>query len=885
MKTKTLLRLFLFAPLAAASVATLPTMAAPMAEAFRNPALSPEVRAKDIVARLTLEEKAAQIQSGAAAIPRLGIPAYDWWNEGLHGVARAGEATVFPQAIGLAATWDTPLIHRVADTIATEFRAKNQTLRSADGSTKRYQGLTVWSPNVNIFRDPRWGRGQETYGEDPFLTSRMGVAFIQGLQGDDPNHPKTAAVVKHFAVHSGPEADRHFDDVHPSKRDETDTYLPAFHAAITEARAEGIMCAYNAINGVPACGYTPYLQDLLRKEWKFKGHVVSDCAAIADFYLTTSHAYVKTPEQAIASAWKTGTDLNCDFVSNKTFDPQTTVNAVKQGLLSEAELNAALVRLFEIRFRLGLLDQPYTGPFAGIKPTDYDTPEHRALSLETAEKSLVLLKNDGLLPLKGDPRRIAVIGPNANSVEALVGNYNGTPSKPVTIYAGLKSRFPNAEVTFVEGTGWVGPPLENIPDSAFCVDAACTLPGLKAEEFSTLNFDGTPASTSDVKNAQYRWGWPTRQAREGVVRWSGYLKPTETGGYRFRYTGDAGYRVFIDDKLVADVWDIAWPTSDTTVPLEAGKAYKIRIEAAQKGERGDHRIQWSQPSANDIKALEAAKAADLVVFAAGLTSRFEGEEMKVMAPGFAGGDRTSLDLPAPQQKLLENLHALGKPVVLVLINGSAMSINWADKNLPAIIEAWYPGGEGGRAVANLIAGDFSPAGRLPVTFYRTADDLPPFKDYSMDGRTYRYFKGEVLYPFGHGLSYTNFSYSRAKASRNSVTAGDSLDVSVEVKNIGGREGDEVVQLYVSRPGATAPVRALKAFKRISLKAGEMQRVTFKLDPAALSVVNTDGQRVADAGLATIWVGGGQPTGSGSLPATAGAELKLKVNDRKVLPRF
>ncbi|OYW77482.1 MAG: glucan 1,4-alpha-glucosidase, partial [Asticcacaulis sp. 32-58-5] len=376
---------------------------------------------------------------------------------------------------------------------------------------------------------------------------------------------------------------------------------------ITEARVEGIMCAYNAVNGVPACGYTPYMRDRVKTEWGFTGHIVSDCAAIADFYLPTSHAYVKTPEEAIAVAWKAGTDLNCDFSANKTFDPQTTVNAVRQGMLSEAVLDQALIRLFEIRYRLGLLDQPYTGPFASIKATDYDTPEHRALAQETAEKSLVLLKNDGLLPFKGDPRRIAVIGPNANSVEALVGNYNGTPSKPVTIYAGLKARYPKAEVTFVEGTGWVAPPLENVPDSAFCQDAACTTTGLRFEDFGGSKPEGKPVATANVVNAQYRWGWPTRQAREASVRWSGYVRPTETGGYRFRYTGDAGYRVFIDDKLIADVWDIAWPTSDTAVPLEAGKTYKIRIEAAQKGERGDHRLQWSQPSANDTKAMAAAQ--------------------------------------------------------------------------------------------------------------------------------------------------------------------------------------------------------------------------------------------------------------------------------------
>ncbi|WKL57141.1 glycoside hydrolase family 3 C-terminal domain-containing protein [Asticcacaulis sp. ZE23SCel15] len=864
--------------------ATLAALAMPvMAQApaaYQNQTLSPQARAVDIVSRLTLEEKAAQIQNNAAAIPRLNLPAYEWWNEGLHGVARAGDATVFPQAVGLAATWDTPLMQRVADVIATEFRAKNLGFRTADGSTKRYQGLTVWSPNVNIFRDPRWGRGQETYGEDPYLTSRMGVAFIKGLQGPYPAHPKTAATVKHLAVHSGPEADRHFDDIHPSKRDEIDTYLPAFHAAITEARVEGIMCAYNAVNGVPACGYTPYMRDRVKTDWGFKGHIVSDCAAIADFYLPTSHAYVKTPEEAIAVAWKAGTDLNCDFAANKTFDPQTTVNAVKQGLLSEALLDQALIRLFEIRYRLGLLDQPYRGPFAGIKPTDYDTPEHRALALETAEKSLVLLKNDGLLPFKGDPRRIAVIGPNANSVEALVGNYNGTPSKPVTIYAGLKARYPNAEVTFVEGTGWVAPPLENVPDAAFCQDAACATPGLKLEDFSGPKPEGTPVATTTVTNAQFRWGWPDRVAREASVRWSGYIRPSESGGYRFRYTGDAGYRVYIDDKLIADVWDIAWPTSDTAVPLEMGKTYKIRIEAAQKGQRGDHRLQWSPPGANDTKAIAAAQNADLVVFAAGLTARLEGEEMKVLAPGFAGGDRTSLDLPEPQQKLIERLHATGKPVVLVLMNGSAMSVNWADKNLPAIIEAWYPGGEGGHAVAKLIAGDFSPAGRLPVTFYKSADQLPPFKDYNMDGRTYRYFKGEALYPFGHGLSYTNFSYGKLKLDRTKIKAGQPVRVSVEVTNAGKVDGDEVVQLYVSRTTADAPIRALKGFERVSLKAGETKTVSFMLDAKAMSIVNQVGERVLEAGAVDLWVGGGQPH-----PNVAGAKATITVSGTKALPAF
>ncbi|ESQ78979.1 glycoside hydrolase family 3 C-terminal domain-containing protein [Asticcacaulis sp. YBE204] len=852
---------------------------------YLNAQATAQARAVDIVSRLTLEEKAAQIQHNAPAISRLGIPAYNWWNEGLHGVARAGDATVFPQAIGMAATWDTPLIHQVGDVIATEFRAKYLKTRGKDGGSGGYRGLTVWSPNVNIFRDPRWGRGQETYGEDPFLTSRMGVSFIKGLQGDDPKHPKTAAVIKHLAVHSGPEADRHVEDIHPSKRDEVDTYLPAFYAGVTEARVEGVMCAYNAVNDVPACGYTPYMRDLLKTQWGFKGHIVSDCAAVADFYLPTSHAYVKTPEEAVASAMKAGTDLICDFVSNKTTDPQTTVNAVKQGLISEAELDTALIRLFEVRYRLGLLDAPELGAFAAITDKNFDTPAQRELNLKTAEKSLVLLKNDGLLPLKGTPKRIAVIGPNADSVDALVGNYNGTPSKPITVYAGIKARFPDAEVTYIEGTGWVAPPLQDVPDNVLCLDAACAEKGLKFEEFKGPKLEGAAVATKTDANAKFSWGRPNREARESSTRWSGYIKAEESGAHRFRFTGDDGYRVFIDDKLIADVWDIAWPTSDSDVHLEAGKTYKLRVEAVQRGTREDQKFQWSRPSAGGEKAVAAAKDADLIVFAAGLTSRLEGEEMRVAAPGFAGGDRTSLDLPAPQQKMIEQLHATGKPVVLVLMNGSAMSVNWADKNLPAIIEAWYPGGEGGRAIANLIAGDFSPAGRLPLTFYKSADQLPPFKDYSMNGRTYRYFTGEALYPFGYGLSYTTFAYGKPVLSAKSVKAGGEVKVTVSVTNSGQRDGDEVVQLYVKRAVAGAPVRALKGFQRISLKAGETKKVTFTVDAKAMSVVDANGQRQVEAGPVELWIGGGQPDARKDLKPAAGTAATVTVTGRKTIGAF
>jgi beta-glucosidase len=841
-----------------------------------------ERRAAQLVSHMTLEEKAGQIQHRSAAIPRLGIPAYNWWNEGLHGVARTGEATVFPQAIGMAATWDTRLVREIAGTTATEFRAKYAARRRPDGSLASGPGLTVWSPNVNIFRDPRWGRGQETYGEDPFLTSRMGVAFIRGLQGDDAEHPKTIATVKHFAVHSGPESNRHREDVHPSPHDAIDTYLPAFHAAITEARSQAIMCAYNALDGVPACANAHYLKDILRGDWKFDGHVVSDCAAIADIHQTKSHAWVKTPEQAAAAAIKAGTDLFCSAGSVDTADPATTVKAVRDGLLAERDLDQAVYRLMVARARLGLLDGPDAGPYAGIKATDVDTPAHRALSTEAARASMVLLKNSGLLPFKAAPGRILVVGPNANSVEALVGNYNGTPSQPITVYAGIKARFATSRVTFVEGTGWVGPPLEDIPDARFCQDPDCTRPGLRVEEYQGTKLAGTPAAVRTDANARVAWGTPTRVERDTSLRWTGYLRPEESGAYRFRYSGENGYRIWVDDKQVADVWDIAWPTADTDVQLDANRVYKIRVEAMQKGSRGDHRLQWSRPGASDDLALTAARDADVIVFVGGLTARFEGEAMSVKAPGFAGGDRTTLDLPAPQQALLERLHATGKPVVLVLMNGSAMSVNWADATLPAIVEAWYPGGEGGQAVAELLAGDFSPAGRLPVTFYRSADQLPPFDDYGMNGRTYRYFGGEPLYPFGYGLSYTTFTYAKPVVSRPSIRAGQTVNVSVDVRNSGDRAGDEVVQLYVARKADGAPIRALRNFRRVHLKQGETRTLTFTVSAEDMSVVDAAGRRVVLPGIVDLWIGGGQP--GGARPA-AGAGVQVAVSGRHAVAPF
>ncbi|SFR80583.1 beta-glucosidase [Mitsuaria sp. PDC51] len=888
----TVLATSLAASLACASttgVAAAPT-ASPLADAPPPAATgappSPSMqRAQALVARMTLAEKASQLQHESPGIPRLGIPAYNWWSEGLHGVARADVATVFPQAIGLAATWDTPLVQRVGEVIGIEFRAKFRGTVGADGSSGLYRGLTVWSPNVNIFRDPRWGRGQETYGEDPALTARMGVAFIQGLQGPDPRHPRVSAAVKHFAVHSGPEADRHKEDVRVSPRDLVDTYLPAFHAAVTEGRAESVMCAYNAVDGVPACASEPLLRQRLREEWKFQGHVVSDCGAVADIHQDSAHHHVKTPEAAVALAVRAGTDLICDFGGNSTASPTTTVAAVRQGLLAEADLDRALHRLFDVRLRLGLLDPPGQGPFAGITADEFDTPAHRALNLETARRSLVLLKNDGLLPLKTPPRRIAVIGPNADSVDALVGNYNGTPSRPVTLLAGLKARYPDARIDFVEGTGWVAPPLEDLPAERLCADAACTRPGLSFERFANLQLEGPPISSTVEAQARFRWGWPDAHDRQESARWSGFVRAAESGEHLFRLKGNRGYRVWIDGERVVDLWDIAWPTSTRGVQLEAGRTYALRVEALQTGWEGEQRLQWSRPGASDEAALAAAREADLVVFASGLTWEFEGEEMTVLAPGFAGGDRTRIDLPAPQQKLLERLAGLGRPLVLVNFSGSAMAFGAATSQAVAIVQAWYPGGEGGQAVAELLAGDFSPSGRLPVTFYRSAEQLPPFKEYGMQGRTYRWFKGEPLFPFGHGLGYARFSYAQARLASPRVQAGQGTRLSVLLKNESGREAAEVVQVYARRPGALAPERTLVAFRRVVLRGGESRRLSFDLDAKAMSVVQSDGQRVVEDGPVWLWIGGGQPVPAITGVRAPGRALTLQVTGRARLPAF
>ena len=870
--------------------------------ALRNPALSVEQRAADAVSHMTLEEKAAQLGSAAPAIPHLGIPEYNWWSEGLHGVARAGIATVFPQAIGMAASWDTELMHDSADIISTEFRAKYVASMHPNGGADWYRGLTVWSPNINIFRDPRWGRGQETYGEDPYLTSRMGVAFIQGLQGNDPKYLKTIATSKHFAVHSGPESTRHTADVFVTPHDLNDTYLPAFRATVMEGKVESVMCVYNSVDGVPGCANEKLMDQYLRTAWGFKGYVVSDCGAAANIFLPSSHHFAPNSEAGVAVGIRAGMDLICgDYRNMMSMERDGIIAAVKSGLLPESVVDRALQRLFGARIRLGMFDPPASVPYSKITAKDNDTIAHHDVALRMAKASLVLLKNkDNLLPLKQAPASIAVIGPNATNVYALLGNYNGTPSHPVTVLDGIRKRFPTSKITYLEGTGLVGPVLSTIPASALCVDEACKASGFKAEYFNiktdggfigVVNMDQDKVASLIRNERVIDFAYGTNDNHSAstplkanyIVRWNGALRAPETGEYQLGFIGQGGYRVWVDGKKIIDDWNFHdTPGMQTVaVQLEKGHSYSTRIEYFQVGPNGEGRLVWNLPSQRGDDAVAAARTADLIIYVAGLSPRIEGEEMKVMASGFDGGDRTSLDLPVPQQQLLERINSTGKPVVLVLMNGSPLSINWANDHVPAIVEAWYPGADGGTAVASLLAGDFSPAGRLPVTFYKSVDQLPSFDDYSMSKRTYRYFDGEPLYRFGYGLSYTTFNYSDAHIV-NATSGSNTVRVAVNVANAGSIDGDEVVQLYVSHPGVkVAPLRALQAFKRIHLKKGEKQIVEFVLNDRALSVVDPAGKHQVVPGMVDIWIGGGQPLAESGMPAN-GQQLQLQVSGNATL---
>ena len=844
---------------------------------YKNPKLSPEERAADLVHRMTLEEKASQLVNQAREIPRLNVPAYDWWSEALHGVAVNG-TTEFPEPIGLAATFDVPRIHEMASIIGIEGRIKHAQDERA-GHSNIFEGLDFWAPNINIFRDPRWGRGQETYGEDPFLSARMAVAFVTGMQGDDPHYYRAISTPKHFAVHSGPEPTRHFADVDVSKHDVEDTYLPAFRAAVVEGHAGSVMCAYNAINGEPACASQFLLRQTLRGAWQFQGYVVSDCEAVRNIF--RDHHYRATQMQASAISLERGMDNECiDFVTKVTddHDYKPYVDAVQQGYLSEGAVDTALIRLFTARMRLGMFDPPAMVPFSKIDEKELDSAAHRELARRMASESMVLLKNDGVLPLKS-AERIAIVGPLAEQTAVLLGNYNGTPTHTVTVLEGMKAEFPNAKITYVPGTQFLSDHGDPVPASLLTTPDG--KPGLKAEYSSRPSREAKPTPLtsrveSSVNLSESSLPQQAKESRGLSVEWSGFLTPNATGDYLLGIKADGFARVSVEDKQVTRASGSR--SSLGQIHLEKGHPVKLNVSYGHFGEgKTEAQLIWA-PVNNvpDPAAIAAAKSADVVVAVVGITSRLEGEEMPVDQPGFLGGDRTSLDLPKPEEDLVQAVAATGKPLVVVLMNGSALGVNWEKGHANGILEAWYSGEEGGTAIAETLSGKNNPAGRLPVTFYKDVQQLPHFEDYSMKGRTYRYFQGEPLWPFGYGLSYTTFSYSDLSLSNETINAGDSLNASVTVTNTGKVAGDEVVQLYLKFPELSgAPVRALRGFQRIHLEPGASQKLEFHLNSRDLSMVTESGDIVVAQGKYMVSIGGGQP-GTAAVSVNGNFEVKGQI---------
>ncbi len=833
--------------------------------AYLDTNLAPEQRATDLVHRMTLAEKATQMQNNSAAVPRLDIPAYQWWSEALHGVINQG-VTEYPEPIGLAATFDSPAIHAMAAQIGVEGRIKH-VQNAREGHTGIMGGLDFWSPNLNIFRDPRWGRGQETYGEDPFLTGRMGVAYVTGLQGDDPKYYLAIATPKHYAVHSGPEPTRHFADVDVSKHDEVDTYEPGFRAAIVEGKAGSVMCAYNAINGQPACANEYLLQNQLRGKWGFQGYVVSDCDAVRD--VAANHRYRPSQAQGVAISVIRSMDNECVTFTSRFGEPveKAYIDAVQQGYLPESTLDTALIRLFTARIKLGMFDPPDMVPYTKIDEKELDSAEHRALTRKLANESMVLLKNDGVLPLKPGIKKIAVVGPLADQTRVLLGNYAGSPTHSVSVLDGLKAEFPNATITYVPGTQFLRSDGNPVPDVA--LTAPDGKPGLKAEYSESM---GRPGAESNAAPLASRIepnvnvsgsNLPPEVAGKKTlgVHWTGFITPTETGDYLMGLRGVGFGRLSIDDKQVAMLFARDRVDAATgRVHLVKGQRVQLSLNYGNMTGAPQLQLIWTKASdAPSPEAIATAKTADVVIAVVGITSQLEGEEMPVSEPGFFGGDRTSIDLPQQEEDLIEAVAATGKPLAVVLMNGSALAVNWINGHANAVLEAWYPGEEGGAAVAETLSGRNNPAGRLPITFYTGINQLPNFEDYGMANRTYRYFNGKPLYPFGYGLSYTTFSYSDLIVPTQAVAAGQPVDADVTVTNTGKVAGDEVAQVYLKFPSVKgAPQIALRGFQRIHLEPGGSQKVHFELKDRDLGMVTEDGNPIIAQGEYTISIGGGQP---------------------------
>jgi len=814
-----------------------------------------------LIARLTPEERITQLQYQAPAIPRLGIPAYNWWNEGLHGMARNGYASVFPQAIGLAAAFDPALIEQVGEVVGTEARAGFNPHQGMDSA--RYAGLTIWSPNINIFRDPRWGRGQETYGEDPYLTGLLGSGFVQGIQGAEGFYLRADATPKHFAAHSGPESQRDGFNAKVSAHDLTDTYLAAFEAIDRQAHPAAMMCSYNAINGTPACANEGLLDARARRQWGFTGYVVSDCDAVDEIteylHFTPDHAH------GAAAALKAGVDLDCGNTYGHLNE------ALKQNLVAEQDINLALHRLLLARLRLGMMQPASCSPYAAIEAEALDTSRSQSLALRAATESMVLLKNEkALLPLEFRGKRVAVIGPTGDLLEVIEANYHGTARNPKTLFEGLRAGLPaGTRVSYAQGSALatgVGLPVARTALSAGAEQ------GLLGEYFNNAGLQGKPVLTRVDQRIDFDLNRVEPAPGVGKaysIRWTGKLTPPAAGDYRlqvaidrcFDCKGHDGYRLWVDGKkLLEDDGSSEKRADAVSLSWKDVEPHELRLELLHTGEDEGIHLKWEAPANAQLdEALAVARQADIVVAMVGLSPSLEGEALGIKVPGFFGGDRETLDLPEPQRKLLAALAELHKPMVVALSSGSAVNPGPEAALAQGVIETWYPGEAGGEALARLLRGEENPSGRLPVTIYRSVSDLPAFENYAMDGRTYRYFKGDAVYGFGFGLSYTQFAYSAPTISASTVKAGASLRVEATVKNVGQREGDEVVELYLTPPQLPgAPGLSLQGIQRVHLLAGQSRKVEFVLQPRQLSLVDADGRRIVRPGSYRIFVGGSQP---------------------------
>lgn len=849
---------------------------------WRNPAIGFEERTDDLISKLTLKEKTELMRFDSPGIDRLGIKAYNWWNESLHGVARSGVATVFPQAIGMAAMWDTAQMFSIASVIADEARAKYNAyqLQKKYGI---YKGLTIWTPNINIFRDPRWGRGMETYGEDPYLSAELAIPFIKAMQGNDPRYFKLIATVKHFAVHSGPEALRHSFDVWPDDYDMEETYIPHFKRAVVEGGAYSVMCAYQRLKGVPCCG-SQFLENLLRNQWDFQGYIVSDCGAIQDFYDENAHHVVTTPEEASAMAIKAGTDLNCGSVYARSL-----LKAVNQGLVSEEEINRSVKRLLLARMRLGEFDPIEEVPFSQIPLSVVESDAHQLVALEAARKSMVLLKNvHQTLPLQKSNQKIAVIGPNAHHPEILLGNYHGYAKNMVTPFEGIRQQLPQAEVRYALGCRLADelPFLQAIPAAFFYTEQNLKTKGLTGKYFQDKNMRGIPKHKRIDANIDFTWWSDTpftdMKTDSFSVSWQGVLVPPVSGQYAIGAEGFKGFDIYIDGKLFLH----GRPSEHSPrreyefIELKAGEKYNIRFDYPMNDtEYAVARLLWDMPNPNlKQEALQLASQSDVVIMCMGLSPSLEGEEMKVKVPGFNLGDREDILLPASQQALLEEVLKLGKKTILVLLNGSAVAIpEEADQKLAAILEAWYPGQAGGKAIADILLGDYNPSGRLPLTFYKNINQIPAFEEYNMKGKTYRYFEGDPWFAFGFGLSYSTFRYEWQTIPEK-IQSNETLRLKVNVTNTSERAGDEVVQLYVTLPDSKLrkPIRALQGFQRVFLQAGETKQLEFTLAPGQLAARDANNLAVVEAGAVRIAVGGQQPNPA-SLENGAVIQQDVKVS--------